>query len=67
MKVFVTVELFHGIIENVECYTSLEDVEERENKWLEDNNIKSKNERLNKADLNGVEFRVFENKIKEKI
>lgn len=58
-KVFVTVELFQGLLEEVRVFKSCKSADENEQKWLSRHDITDEISRECKA-ANGTEFHIFE-------
>jgi hypothetical protein len=58
-KVFVTVELFQGNLEEVRAFKSCKSADEAQQKWLAGHDISDEISRECKA-ANGTEFHIFE-------
>lgn len=63
-KVFVTVELFQGLLEEVRTFKSCKSADEAERKWLSGHDITDEISRECKAG-NGTEFHIFECQIED--
>ena len=59
MTVFVTLDIFQGVIGNVKVFLTPESAKLMEDKWLEENRIKDKSDRELK-EKSGIEFHVME-------
>lgn len=64
MKVFVTVELFGSLVEDVNVYTDQTSSELSRLKWLERMSIDN-DEKLESQNMKGNEFWIFEKEIGE--
>ena len=63
MKVYVTVETYQGVVENVFVFKKEKQAQRKEAKWLKELKVQddSKREHLS---FNCTEFRIFECKLK---
>ncbi len=59
MTVYVTVETFQGVLEDVRTYLTEESARDAEKNWLREMSIKSPESREGKSD-NGTSFTVME-------
>ena len=63
MTLYVTIETFQGVVENVHAYLSEESANAAEKQWLLEMDIHDDEDRQAKSD-GGTEFVIFESELK---